>query len=151
MSMTRECTGICDFSGSWATETVGNLCASKTIKEWTNKWMLGEFSDIHSMCDVTRIKLAFISAFWYLIGPHADTCFTIVCQSRWALVAAGFAVPAIPEDIAFIFIGEDTVQARTVWRWYCWFCCGCALANGKVREKSIECEKMLIGGGGGLF
>lgn len=53
----------------------------------------------------------FISALGHLVGPHAHPSLTIVCQSGAALIAGRFAVPAVPEDIAFLLIGEDAVEA----------------------------------------
>ena len=55
-------------------------------------------------------------AFWYLVCPHADARLAVICQSRRALIATGFAVPAVPEHIALCLVSEDTVQTGTVGR-----------------------------------
>lgn len=68
------------------------------------------------------LLLTFIFAFWNLIGPHANTCFTIVCQTGWALIAASFTIPAIPESVTLGFIGEDAIQSGTVCCWNSWLC-----------------------------
>lgn len=59
-------------------------------------------------------KFTFVFAFWDLIGPHAHASFTIVSKSGGALVTGGFSVPAVPEDVAFGFVGEDTVKTRAM-------------------------------------
>lgn len=61
-------------------------------------------------------KHTFVFALGHLVGPHADTGITIVGQTGRALISGGFTVPAVPEHIAFVLIGEDAVQAGTVWR-----------------------------------
>lgn len=66
----------------------------------------------------------FVLALGHLIGPHADAGIAIVGQSGRALISGGFAVPAVPEHIAFVLIGEDAVQAGTVRRGDWWFCGG---------------------------
>ena len=58
--------------------------------------------------------LTFNFALGHLISPGADTGFAIVSESRSALVTASLAVPAGPEDVTFVLIGEDTVKARAV-------------------------------------
>lgn len=58
----------------------------------------------------------FVSALRHLIGPHAHPGFTIVGQSRAALIAGGLAVPTVPEDVALLLIGEDAVEAGAVRR-----------------------------------
>lgn len=63
----------------------------------------------------------FVLAFRYLIGPHTDSGFTVVSESRTALVSGSLSVPAIPEYVAFLFVGEDTVEARTMRRANRWF------------------------------
>jgi hypothetical protein len=45
-----------------------------------------------------------------LIGPHADARFPVVSETGRALVAAGFTVPAVPEDVALDLVGEDSVE-----------------------------------------
>lgn len=55
-----------------------------------------------------------MSAGWDLIGPGAHAAFPAVSQARGALVAAGLAVPAAPEDVTLGLIGEDSVQARAI-------------------------------------
>lgn len=52
----------------------------------------------------------FVSTLWHLIGPHAHPGFAIVGQSGAALVARCLAVPAVPEDVAFLLVGEDAVE-----------------------------------------
>lgn len=49
-----------------------------------------------------------------LVSPHAHTGFPVVGKSGAALVAGGFTVPAVPEDVAFTCVGEDTVQTLAV-------------------------------------
>lgn len=56
----------------------------------------------------------FVPAFGDLVGPHADAGFPVVGESGAALVAGGFTVPAVPEDVTFVLVGEDTVQPRAV-------------------------------------
>lgn len=56
----------------------------------------------------------FVLALWDLVSPHADAGFAVVRQTRGALVTGGFSVPAVPEDVAFGLVGEDTVQTRAV-------------------------------------
>ena len=50
----------------------------------------------------------------HLVGPHADARLAVVGQSRGTLVPTGFAVPAVPEYVAFRLVCEDTVQSRAV-------------------------------------
>jgi hypothetical protein len=50
----------------------------------------------------------------HLVGPHADARLAVVGQSRGTLVSTGFAVPAVPEYVAFRLVSEDTVQPRAV-------------------------------------
>lgn len=58
----------------------------------------------------------FVSAFGHLVGPHAHPSLTIVGQSGAALIAGRFAVPAVPEDVALLLVGEDAVEARAMRR-----------------------------------
>lgn len=55
-----------------------------------------------------------VSALGDLVSPHAHTGFPVVSKSGAALVAGGFSVPAVPEDVALGFVGEDTVQPLAV-------------------------------------
>ena len=66
-------------------------------------------------------RFTVVSALGYLIGPHAHTCFTIVCEAGAALVSRSFAVPAIPENVTFLLIGENTIKTSTVGRGDWWF------------------------------
>jgi len=52
----------------------------------------------------------FVSAFGHLVGPHAHPGFTVIGQSGAALVARRLAVPAVPEDVAFLLVREDAIQ-----------------------------------------
>lgn len=65
--------------------------------------------------------LTLVLAFWNLIGPHANPGFTVVCESGGALVSGGFAVPAVPEHVAFGLVGEDAVEAFAVGSGNWWF------------------------------
>lgn len=49
-----------------------------------------------------------------LVSPHAHTGFPVIGKSGAALVAGSLAVPAVPENVTFGFIGEDTVQPLAV-------------------------------------
>lgn len=65
-------------------------------------------------------KRTFSSAAVDLIGPDADTGRIVVGQTGGALVATGFSVPAAPEHVTSILIGEDAVQTlamRCANRW----------------------------------
>lgn len=101
MGMTRERSSVRDLTGGGACESVGDLCDE----------IVCEF--FYYMFDAVFLQ-TFISALRYLIGPHADASFTIVCKTGWALVTRGFAVPAVPENVALALIGEDSVQAGAV-------------------------------------
>jgi len=59
-------------------------------------------------------KPTFVLALGHLISPHAHASIAIVGQSGGALVSGGLAVPAVPEHIALVLIGEDAVQAGAV-------------------------------------
>lgn len=56
----------------------------------------------------------FVFALRNLISPHADAGLSVVGKSGAALIAGGFSVPAVPENVALVFIREDAVQSRTV-------------------------------------
>uniref|UniRef100_A0A8D8C2G2 (northern house mosquito) hypothetical protein n=1 Tax=Culex pipiens TaxID=7175 RepID=A0A8D8C2G2_CULPI len=88
VGMSRERSGVGDFSGSGAGKSVGYLL---------------------------------VSALRHLVSPHADARFTVVGQSGGALVARGFAVPTVPEHVAFGTVREDTVQTLAVWSGDWWF------------------------------
>lgn len=60
------------------------------------------------------LPLAFVSAFWHLVSPHADARLAVVGQSGGALVAARLSVPAVPESVALVLVGEDAVQPGAV-------------------------------------
>lgn len=53
----------------------------------------------------------FMFALGDLISPHAYAGFSVVGKSRTALITGSFSVPAIPEDVAFGLIREDTVYS----------------------------------------
>ena len=53
-----------------------------------------------------------------LISPHAHASLSVVSESGTALVLGGFSVPAVPESVALLLVGENTVQPRTVGRAY---------------------------------
>lgn len=55
-----------------------------------------------------------------MISPHADSGFTVVSESGTALVPGGLSVPAIPENVAFLLVGEDTVESRAMGRADSW-------------------------------
>lgn len=57
----------------------------------------------------------FVSAFGHLIGPHAHPGFTVIGQSRTALITGGLAIPTVPEDITLLLIREDAVEAGAMW------------------------------------
>lgn len=59
-------------------------------------------------------KRTLVLALWDLVSPHAHAGFPVVGQAGAALVAGSLAVPAVPEDVAFGFIGEDSVQPLAV-------------------------------------
>jgi len=59
-------------------------------------------------------KPTFVLALGDLISPHAHASIAIVSQSGGALVSGGLAVPAVPEHVALVLIGEDAVQAGAV-------------------------------------
>lgn len=50
-----------------------------------------------------------ISAFWNLVSPHAHASFSVVGKSGAALIARSFTIPAVPEDVAFSVVSEDTI------------------------------------------
>lgn len=58
----------------------------------------------------------FVSAFGHLVGPHAHPSLAVVGQSGAALVARRLAVPAVPEHVALLLVGEDAVQTGAVRR-----------------------------------
>lgn len=96
-------------------------------------------SHLCSTFDVFEVEITFVFTFWHLVSPHADTSFTIVSQSRWTLITASFPIPAVPENIAFIFISKDTVQARTVCGWNSWLCYSSEKTKfEQANEKKIE-------------
>ena len=55
-------------------------------------------------------------ALGHLISPHADARLPVVSESGAALVPGGLAVPAVPEGVALLLVGEDAVEARAVGR-----------------------------------
>lgn len=71
--------------------------------------------------DLCNVLITLISAFWHLVSPHADTRFTVVGKSRAALVFRCFAVPAIPEGVAFFIISEYTIETLTMGCGDWWF------------------------------
>lgn len=66
-------------------------------------------------------KLTVTFTLWHLVGPHADTGFAVVGETGGTLVPGGLSVPAVPEDVALGVVGEDAVEAFTVWGADCRF------------------------------
>ena len=58
--------------------------------------------------------LTFVLALGDLVGPHANSRLTVVRQTGRALVAGRLAVPTVPEGVALLLVGEDSVQPRAV-------------------------------------
>jgi len=61
-----------------------------------------------------KVELTLVLALRDLVSPHADASFSVVGEAGRALVAAGFTVPAVPEDVALGLVGEDAVETRAV-------------------------------------
>ena len=60
------------------------------------------------------VRYFFVLALGDLVSPHAHTGFSVVSEPRAALVAGSLSVPAVPENVAFGLIREDTVQPLAV-------------------------------------
>ncbi|KYQ60241.1 hypothetical protein ALC60_00649 [Trachymyrmex zeteki] len=81
----------------------------------------GQLYYVYVIClEVERLVISeidtFVSAFGHLVGPHAHPGFTVIGQSRTALIAGGLAIPTVPENVALLLIRENTVKAGAVRR-----------------------------------
>lgn len=74
------------------------------------------FNNPDSFVGFALIVLTFVFALGHLVGPHADPSFAVVGQPGAALVPGRLAVPAVPEDVAFLLVGEDPVESRAMGR-----------------------------------
>lgn len=137
MCMSWEWTGIWNFTRCWARESIGNFY-KYLIKFQLKNQYFAEYSNRSHIVRWINFLVTFISTFGYLIGPHTNASFTIISQSGWTLIAAGFTVPTIPENIAFIFIGKDTIQSGTVCSWNCWLCFVIAHKNKQTNKSKIQ-------------
>lgn len=88
----------------------------------------------------------FVSTLGHLVGPHAHPGFTVVGQSRAALVAGGLAVPTVPEDVALLLVGEDAVEAGAVRRADGWFKLRAFAAVHVVQIIAVLGEELAIAG-----
>lgn len=88
----------------------------------------------------------FVSAFGHLVGPHAHPGLAVVGQSGAALVTGCLAVPAVPEDIALLFVREDAVEAGAVRRADGWFELRALAAVHVVQVIAVLGEELAVAG-----
>lgn len=98
--------GFCRIPSCYEAERLFFCLPPFFILRWIN--LLGKH------VKVTFWLLTFISAFGYLVSPHANASFTVVSKSGTALIPGSFTVPAIPENVALFLISENTVKTRAM-------------------------------------
>lgn len=146
VGMTTEWTSVCNLTRVGASETVcyfwetskylhhyklkittqslinvktHNLQKNKDIKKDIQKYYIKKLKDHEINVKIWKWRLTFVPALRDLISPHTHAGFSVVSESRTALIAGSFTIPAVPEDVAFLFVSEDTVKSCTVggWNW----------------------------------
>jgi len=103
MGVAREGSGVGQLTSRRARESVGHLCNEGIV-----------IVSYLSLSTSWIVEPTFVLALRHLVSPHAHASIAIVSQSGGALVSGGLAVPAVPEHVALVLIGEDAVQARAV-------------------------------------
>ena len=96
--------------------------------------------------EINKFINTIISAFWNLISPHANSSFSVISETRTALISGGFSVPAIPENVTFLLISKNTIKSGTMGCADSWFQLRPFSTLNIMQVIAIFCEEFCIGG-----